>query len=370
MRKRKSKTSTVAECEKALGGSPLGKDSKAPLLSTGSTLLNLACAGDPMGGFLPGKYILLVGDAAAGKTFLAITVLAEACRNPDYAEYRLIYDNVEDGCLLDLPRLFNQAVANRIASPCRGENGDSIYSSTVEEFYFNVDDAVKRGIPFIYVLDSMDALTCDAEVVKFDEKKKASRLGKPVSGSYGVDKARRNSEYLRKVLPGLRATGSILIILAQTRDDLGFGFAKKTRSGGHSLRFYATTEIWMSISGVVKKHIKGKDRQVGVKVKLRVRKNRVTGKLSEMNLEIFPSYGIDDLGSCIDYLVDEGWWEIQKQTITATGLDLVGTRDKLIAQIEEAGLETNVSEMVGECWSAIDKAGDLKRKGRYEMASD
>lgn len=342
----------------------MGSDLRAPLLSTGSTLLNLACAGDPFGGLLAGKYYLLVGDAAAGKTFLAITCLAEACGNPDYAKHRLIYDNVEDGCLLDLPRLFNSAVAERIEPP-QGDADAPVYSSTVEEFYFNVDDAIERGVPFVYVLDSMDALTCDAEVEKFSQKKKAARLGHPVTGSYGVEKARRNSEYLRKILPGLRATGSMLIILAQTRDDLGFGFAKKTRSGGHSLRFYATIEIWMSLGKAIKKHIRGKDRQIGVKVHFKVRKNRITGKLLENTLDIYPSYGIDDLGSCVDYLVDEGWWQAAKQTITAEALGLSGIRAKLIRQIEKAGMEDKVRAEVGECWKAIDEAGNLKRKGRY-----
>jgi hypothetical protein len=211
------------------------------LLSSGSTLLNLACSGNATGAFLPGKYYLLVGDPSAGKTFLSMTCFAEALRHPLYKNFELIYDNIEDGCLLDLERLFNAEVAARVRPPAPGT-----YSSTVEEFYYHLDDAAKTGKPFIYVLDSMDGLTSDAEEDKFDEKKKAARAGRDVAGSYSTSKPKLNSEGMRKAVKTLRETGSILIILSQTRDNLGFGLSKKTRSGGHSLRFYATIEIWTS----------------------------------------------------------------------------------------------------------------------------
>ena len=47
-------------------------------LSTGCTLLNLACAGSRRGGFTVGHFTYLVGDSTSGKTFLALTCLAEA----------------------------------------------------------------------------------------------------------------------------------------------------------------------------------------------------------------------------------------------------------------------------------------------------
>ena len=341
---------------------------QGPLLSTGSTLLNLACSGSVSGGFLAGHYYLLVGDASAGKTFLAISCLAEACLDPVFSDHRLIYDNIEDGCLLDLKKLFNDEVERRIEPPAT-DGDEPRYSGTVEEFYYNLDDAVKDGRPFIYILDSMDALTSAEEDVGFDKRKKASRDKQEVSGSYGVGKARRNSEGLRRVINGLKSTNSILIVLCQTRADLGPGYSQKTRSGGFALRFYATIEVWASIKRTIKKNIRGKDRAIGVEVLWKVKKNRETGMLYEVSFDIYPSYGIDDLGSCVDYLVSEGHWKVAGRKIQATELGLSLSREKLISAIERGGLVGNVRALVNQCWHQIEDDGKVKRANRYALAS-
>jgi len=330
------------------------------ILSSGSTLLNLACTNNPFGAFTKGKYYYLVGDSASGKTFLSMTCFAEALRHPEFRDYRLIYDNVEDGMNIDLEGLFNKEVADKVELP-----GDEP-SFSIEEFYYHLDDAVKNGKPFIYVLDSMDSLSSVAEVEKFEEHKDAHRKGTKAPGSYGDGKAKKNSEGIRKVLKGLRDTGSILIIISQTRDNLGFGFEKKSRAGGHSLRFYATIEIWSSVAGGIKKNIKGKKRQIGIHAMLKVKKNRTTGELHQANMDIYPTYGIDDIGSIVDYLVDEKYWSKTGQKIDADDFEIVCTRDKLIKHIEEKRLYKKLQVIAGRCWKEIRQAYDLGRKGRYQ----
>ena len=338
------------------------------LLSSGSTLLNLACSNNPYGSFLKGKYYFLVGDSTSGKTFLSMTCFAEALLNPHFKNYRLIYDNVEDGCLLDLESLFNKQVAKQVEAPGKDEDGNPAYSFTVEEFYYHLDDAIQQarenGQPFIYVLDSMDSLSSQAENGKFEEHKEAHRKGKETAGSYGDGKAKKNSEGLRKVLKGLRDTDSILLIISQTRDSLGFGFETKTRSGGHSLRFYATVEIWTSVVGSIKKTVKGKERNIGVKVKAKIKKNRITGEKHEVLMDIYPEYGIDDIGSCIDYLIAEGKWTKGK-IIDAVGLDFKGTRTAIIQHIENNNLIRELQSIVGECWKEIKEACSLNRRKKY-----
>jgi RecA/RadA recombinase len=311
-----------------------------------------------------------VGDSASGKTFLSITCFAEAAINKRFSGYRLIYDNIEDGCLLDLKGLFSEEVAKRIEPPSVDGDGEPIFSSTAEEFYYNIDDAVADKVPFIYVLDSMDALDSESADKKFQEHKNAYRKGTAdkVAGSYGDGKAKINSTSLRKVLKGLRDTGSILIIVSQTRDNIGSMFGGKTRGGGHALRFYATVEIWSSIKGSIKKTVRGKARKIGVHVCLQVKKNRITGKTPEVEIDIYPSFGIDDVGSCIDYLLAENWWAMKKQSIIATEFDIVATRDKLISLVEEKKLQGELRVLVGRCWREIEDASAIKRVNRYESA--
>jgi hypothetical protein len=168
----------------------------------------------------------------------------------------------------------------------------------------------------------------------------------------------------------LRKSGSILIVISQTRDNIGFGamFNPKTRGGGRSLKFYATLEIWSSVKGLIKKKVRGKDRQVGIVSLVHVKKNRVDGKDRQVTVPIMHSVGVDDVASCVDYLVEEKTWKkSDKGIIDATDLDFKGTRDQLIQHIEKEGLEKTLHIMVKETWDDIEKACEgFKRKSRYE----
>ena len=341
------------------------RNKRTDFLSTGSTLLNLACSGRPSGGFLKGKYYFLVGDSSSGKTFLSMTCFAEAAHSEYFKHHRLIYDNVEDGCLMDLEKYFGKKTADKVEPPAIGFDGLPQYSRQIEDFYFHVHDAIEEEKPFIYVLDSMDALTSQDEIEKFDETKKAMRAGKTTSGSFGDGKAKKNSSSLRRLLTPLSKMDSILIIINQTRDNLGFGFAKKTRSGGHALKFYAACEIWTSVKGGIKKTVKGKDRKIGNYIQIETRKNRITGKETSVVVPIYPSHGIDDIQSCIEYLIDEGHWKKKGANIGATEFDSKGNMNHLIEKIESEGKEKELQKLVWDVWKEIEETSAVKRKRRY-----
>lgn len=335
-------------------------------VSTGSTLLNLAASGQPYGGFAKGKYYFLVGDSTSGKTFLSLTCCAEAKRNPAFAKYRLLFDNVEDGALMDLERYFGKAVADAIELPGRDDEGVPCASKTVEDFYYNITKAIAKGVPFLYILDSADALDSDAATEKFNEQMEAHEKGKEVAGSYGDGKAKYHSQNMRRVLQGLRDTGSILIVLSQTRDNVtGMGFEKKTRAGGKALRFYATLEMWSSIKEKIKRTVRGKARTIGVVSEVKFKKNRFTGKDRDVTVDIYHSVGIDDVGSCIDYLIEEKHWNAKEGNIRAKEFQFEGTRDELIAHVEQNGLERDLSDIVGTVWQSIEDACVVERKARY-----
>lgn len=354
----------------------LARRSKVPLeraVSTGSTLLNLACSDHPGSGYLPGGYYFLVGDSTSGKTWLSLGCLAEAARNPQFDKHRLIYDDVEGGALMDIEECFGRKLAKRLEPPRISTKGRAIHSSTVETFYYHIENAIEDGRPFIYVLDSQDALDSLAAKEKFREQREAFGKGKELVGSYGDGKAKYHSEHLRQVVGALRRSGSILIIIGQTRDNLGMGYDKKTRSGGKSLRFYANLEIWTSVAGKIKKKINGKDRTVGVEVLAEVKKNRVSGKVGKDRAVTFPilyGLGIDDVGSCVDFLISEGQWpriDKQKGTYDAKDVLVQGTRDAIIQAVEEDGLESKVRKATAQLWADIEaQCLPAGRKKRYE----
>jgi recombination protein RecA len=341
-----------------------------PLLSTGSTLLNLACSGKVEGGFGPGHYILLVGDTNSGKTWLSLTCFAEASINEAYKEHRLIFDDAENGALMDMEKFFGKEAAERIESPGM-EDGEPVFSETAEDFYFHVDDALKDGRPFIYVLDSIDSLTSIASEDKFEKNKKLHREGKDTTGSYGDGKAKINSENLRKIVGDLEKSDSILIIINQTRDNLDpMPFSpKKGRSGGWALEFYSHLVLWSSVGGQINRTVKGKKRQIGVISNVKVKRSRITGRQRGAELPIYHSFGIDDIGSCVDFLVSEGVWKKAKKggmiTVTGLGPEFKGRIDDVVCRIEEEGAEEDLKSLVVETWQDIEEACKVERKSRY-----
>lgn len=337
-------------------------------LSTGSTLLNLACTEKPDCGFLKGGYYYLVGDSQSGKTWTSLSCFAEACRNPAYKDYRLIFDDVEGGALMDIPFYFGEKVAKRIEPP-KVVKGVAVNSDTVESFYYGMEDLFKDGRPFIYVLDSQDSLTSEFSSKKFAKRKAAAESGEDATGSYGDGKAKYHSENLRHVISGLRKTKSILIIIGQTRDNLGMGFEQKTRSGGRALRFYANLEIWTSVAGKIKKTVRGKERTLGIRCLAEVKKNRVTGKVGKdrsVQIPIYYGLGIDDVGSCVDFLASEQHWQREDKIIDAHDILFKGSREKVIHFIEEEGLEEKVMGITAQVWNQIEQECMPNRKRRYE----
>jgi len=348
-------------------------------LSTGSTLLNLACSGKPRGGFIKGHYYHFVGDSSSGKTFLCLTCLAEASINKSFNNYRLIHDDAENGALFDFEKFFGPKMAARVQPPA-GTQDNPQYSVTVEDFYDHLDNALAKG-PCIYVCDSMDVLVPRDDQKKYDKQKNARRKlreGKKVqqgedAGSFGMAKAKLNSQLLRTAVPKLKQTGSILIIVGQTRDKPAAGgpFANRpgadnrTGGGGHALKFYSTLQLWSSVQEKIFEKIKGKNRELGIKAKVRIKKNRQTGRDRSAVIPIFHSFGIDDVGACVDYLIDEGHWKDTQNGIRAPEFDFVGKREKLIRHIEDEDGEREIQMLVAKRWREIEDACQVERKNRY-----
>jgi len=332
--------------------------------STGSTLLNLVCSDKAEGGFLPGTIVNIVGDSAAGKSLLGLTILAEAANNSAYNDYGLIYDDIEAAMFFDVKKLFGAKLYSRIAGPA-GVVGES-RSDEIEEWYYHMDDLLDKGKPFVYVLDSMDALTSESERDKFQERKRAHRKGRRAAGSFGDGKSKVNSSHLRQIARRLRQTKSLVVIISQTRENIGISFAPKTHSGGKALSFYASHKIWLAVKQTLKKSVRGKGRTIGTRTKAKVSKNKATGRLGEIDFPIFYSYGLDDITSCIDYLISEGYWKKSKSgSRIQTDIGFQGRHKELVAFIEENGL---YGTLVGKCetvWTEVVQACTIGRPGRY-----
>lgn len=354
--------------KRAIGVSPQTINPK-DLFPSGSTLLNLAMSDTPYGGFHRGKINTWPGESSSGKSFCVLTTLAEVANNPDYDDWELVYDDIEQALEFNVVELFGSKLQERLKAPKYDKDGSPIFSNTVQEFKNNILKRTTDKKPFIWVLDSWDALSSDEEVEKsYKEALKAAKSDehiKELSGSYKTEKAKIGGEILRMIKREIKDTGSVLIIIQQTRQNLNAGlFGKKSvTSGGNAPFFYSTHQLWANKIKTLKDS--KTNRIIGQKVKVDVTKNKLTGKKRSVEFDLYDSYGIDDIGSCVDFMVFEGFWTKSGQTIKAKELDIEATKAKLINEIEEKNLEDALREVVGAAWNEIENSIKINRKKKY-----
>ena len=349
---------------------------KENLLSSGSALLNLACSDSAYGSFIAGRYYLIVGASGAGKTWLLLSIAAESTVHEKFKDYKIVLDEPEEGNNVDLAFYFSKEIADKIKAPKYDEDEQPVYSESVEDFYDNInrelDLAEEKGYSLIYMLDSMDVLTSSAEVKKVEEQRADRAKNRETKGSMSDGKAKVNSANLRRVCSRLNKSKSILFIICQERDDLGSPVGGKTFSGGNALLFYATLQIWLSHKQEIKATIKGKTRTLGNISKIAVKKNRLTGQRHrDLELPFYHSFGIDDTGSLVDWLVEEGHWtggakQLTKINSTEFGVEL--NKEQLARYIEEQpNGRRKLYKIATMVWREIKKQIEQKvfRKNRY-----
>lgn len=355
--------------EEAMNEEPPTKSDKVDpdrLIPTGSTTFNLECSNHIEGAFLTGTMVNLIGDSHAGKTLFALTIFAECSLLPRFDDYRFIYRDIERANEFDMGHLFGEEVSGRIE--CDEEDN----LRTFEQFNDDMHRAFADDRPCIYVLDSFDALTTEA-ALKLDASNRVKReKGNKTDGSYGDGKAKLMSEAGSKRIPELGHTDSLLIIISQTRDNIGFGamFTPKVRSGGKALRFYAFHEVWLACQ---KKEKTGK-RTVVTNVQAKITKNKLTGRHGEVYFPVLFDYGVDNISSCINFLIDEGDWTGSKTALNTKGLVPVKvvkgknkhrSRREVIDYIEDNNLEDKLFQLCQETYDEIMEGLKPKRKRKY-----
>lgn len=330
------------------------KKPKPLLIPTGSTMLNLACSDSVRGGYKAGTIINLIGDSSSGKTALALAMFADMTLDSSFADYRFVYDDVEGGIGFDIQEMFGEAVHSRI---------EYEQSDTIEDFQDSILRAAEDGAPFIYILDSYDALDAKQDQEKTEEERKARDKGKDVAGSYGVAKTKKLNQVMRSIKDKIKNSKSLLVIISQTRDNINpMSFKKKRRAGENALEFYSSHCIWLALATKEKK----KDQIIGVNTKAKVDKNRLTGKRRQVSFTIYYDYGVDCLGSGIDFFVSGDIWKKSKNSICATELDVQMTKAKLIEHIETNNLENKFFRFLDRAWKENEESLKLNRKKKYE----
>jgi recombination protein RecA len=254
---------------------------KLKFISTGCAVFNHALGG----GWAENRISNIVGDKSTGKTLLCIEAAANF--HIKHPKGRILYRESESA--------FDQAYAAALGFPMSAVEFGEEPLETIEDFFEELDDLTKRKHrePVLYICDSLDALS-DREELKRDID----------AGSYGTQKAKTLSRLFRQLVRALARSNVTVIIVSQIRDKLNAAaFGKKwARSGGHAMDFYASHVVYLAQTGMINKVVSNLRRPVGVMIKAKVDKNKVSLPYREADFPLLFGYGIDDMAASLMWL--------------------------------------------------------------------
>ena len=326
-------------------------DRELKYISSGSTNLNLALTNSLENGYPVGKIINIVGDKQIGKSLLCLEAMMYIYHvlRKKY-DVKMIYNDAESA--------INMENATQIGVPV-----DAIewrQSPTIEHWYEDLNKEIESSDKYdlvIYVMDSLDSISTEEELEQdFNQK------------SYNMIKQKKLSELFRKLTQKINKKNILLIVVSQIRDAIGVVFGEtKRRSGGKALDFYAYQIVWLYNKGLMKD--KNVDIATGIEIKANVKKNRVWKPFRIANFNILFEYGIDDLGSMVDYLIDKKFY-LKSGNGKITYGENTYAREAFIQFISNSNKEQEVKDAVKQVWDKLELDALVIRKPKYSIENE
>jgi recombination protein RecA len=326
------------------GGQYFLSEPKLKFVHSGCAILDRVLGG----GFPLGRIVNIVGDKSTGKSLLAIEAMSNFAIQ--YPKGRIRYNESEAAFLPEYAAALGLPI-DRVEFVREEKETD-----TVENFYEDLDGFLKKlkGNSGIYILDSLDALSDEAEMGR--------EFGQD---TYGTGKAKQMSGLFRRITRRIETSKVCLIIISQTRDRISGGFGKTyTRSGGRALDFYSSLVIYLAHLGEISRTVGGIKRTIGVRVKAKCTKNKVSLPFRSCTFPIIFSYGIEDVTAGLEWLHehkrlgDVGMTIKEYQTMVKSTLFL-----KLPDQ-EHKELRDKVAAAVRTGWKEVETSF-LPLRGKY-----
>jgi recombination protein RecA len=244
------------------------------VIPTGSLALDLALGA---GGIPRGRVTEIFGSESAGKSTLAIHIMAETQKLGGIAAYvdaeHALDPTYAGHCGLDLETLL-------IAQPDSAEQALDI-----------TEQLVRSGAVDCVVIDSVAALVPQAEI--------EGDMGDTHVGL----QARLMSQALRKLTSTIHHSRTAVVFINQLREKVGIVYGSpEVTPGGRALKFYSSVRIDLRRT----ESLKQGSEIIGNRVKARIVKNKIAAPFRLAEFDIMFNRGISKMGDLLDLAVDQG----------------------------------------------------------------
>jgi RecA/RadA recombinase len=257
-------------------------------IPSGCQLLDLILGG----GWAVGRVSNVVGDESTGKSLVA----SEACANMinTFPKGRIFYHEVESA--------FDKQYGEMLGMPVDKMTfvREKINDYDTVEGYFNYLEKEVigkfKGEPSLYILDSQDFLTDNAEKKRNIE-----------DGTYAQEKNKLLNSLYRQHVRNLEKCKVHLMIISQTREKIGVTFGRKWKvTGEGALKFAASQRIQLAELGKIKKTFRGVESSYGIKIKANCFKNKVGVAYRTCEFPLYFGFGMDTNEASLNWLKGVG----------------------------------------------------------------